>query len=108
MVTRVHFGRLVAAAVAAATFVCAPDRASAQDLSSWERFDFAHRRVDSTAVEKLPLPALRSLRGIVFGKHGRPFGDEPDVQAYLKTRPWYRANAAYSNARLSPMEKSNI
>jgi YARHG domain len=44
----------------------------------------------------------------VFGRHGRPFTDEADVQAYLKTRSWYRPNPAFSNASLSAMEKANI
>ncbi|HEY7393913.1 MAG TPA: YARHG domain-containing protein, partial [Gemmatimonadaceae bacterium] len=82
--------------------------ARAQDLSAWERFDFAHKRVDEAEVAKLPLSELRSLRGIVFGRHGRPFSDEPDVQAYLKTRSWYRPDPKFSNARLSAMEKANI
>ena len=62
--------------------------ARAQDLSAWERFDFAHKRVDEVEIAKLSLSELRSLRGIVFGRHGRPFSDEPDLQAYLKTKPW--------------------
>jgi hypothetical protein len=82
--------------------------ASAQALSAWERFDFARTRVDSNEVAKLSLPALRSLRGIVFGRHGRVFDEEPDVAAYLKTRPWYRPDTAFSNRRLSAMEKSSL
>jgi hypothetical protein len=82
--------------------------ARAQSLATWEQFDFAHQRVDSALVDKLPLAALRSLRGIVFGRHGRPFTDELDVQSYLKTRPWYRPDAKFSNARLSAMEKANL
>jgi hypothetical protein len=35
----------------------------------------------------LSLLALRQLRGIVFGKHGRPFSDDTDVLRYLKTDP---------------------
>jgi hypothetical protein len=81
---------------------------SAQALTAWERFDFAHRRVDSAQIATLSLAELRSLRGIVFGKHGRPFPDEPDVQAYLKTRAWYRPDAAFSNRRLSVMETANL
>ena len=82
--------------------------ARGQALASWERFDFAHKRVDSAAVEKLSLQELRALRGIVFGRHGRPFKDEADVQAYLKTRAWYRADTTFTNARLSAMERANI
>jgi len=83
-------------------------RVSAQTLPSWEHFDFAHKRVDSAAVEKMSLQDLRFLRGIVFGKHGRPFADEKDVQAYLKTRPWFHADATFKNTRLSAAEKANI
>jgi hypothetical protein len=82
--------------------------ASAQALGAWERFDFARQRVDSSEVAKLSLPALRSLRGIVFGRHGRPFTDEPDVLAYLKTRAWYKSDTTFTNRRLSAMEKTNL
>jgi hypothetical protein len=86
----------------------AQTHAQTQALTSWERFDFAHQRVDSNQLKGLSLSELRSLRGIVFGRHGRPFTDEADVQAYLKTRSWYRPDRAYSNVRLSSMEKANI
>jgi hypothetical protein len=82
--------------------------ASAQAPTSWEQFDFAHGRVDSAAIDHLSLLALRELRGIVFGKHGRPFADERDVQTYLKSRPWYRPDTAFTNKRLSAREKANI
>src|SRR5262249_15960513 len=82
--------------------------ARAQDLSAWERFDFAHKRVDEVEVTKLSLSELRLLRGIVFGRHGRSFADEPDVQAYLKTKSWFRPDPKFSNTRLSAMEKANI
>jgi len=94
--------------VSAALGVVGLSSARAQSLTPWEQFDFAHKRVDSASIDKLPLAALRSLRGIVFGKHGRPFTDEPDVQSYLKTRTWYRTDTAFSNKRLSAMEKANL
>jgi hypothetical protein len=80
----------------------------AQEPTSWETFDFAHGRVDSAAIDHLSLLALRELRGIVFGKHGRPFSDERDVQTYLKARPWYRPDTAFTNQRLNAREKANI
>ena len=88
---------------------CAPwTFANAQSLVAWEKFDFNRRHVDSGTVEKMSLQDLRSLRGIVFGKHGRPFTDEKDVQTYLKSRPWYHADTTFKNSRLSAMERSNI
>jgi len=82
--------------------------AGAQSPTSWEKFDFAHGRVDSAAIDHMSLLALRQLRGIVFGKHGRPFPDETDVQSYLKTRPWYRPDTTFTNARLNAREKANV
>jgi hypothetical protein len=101
-------GRSIAVRLIASSFSLTASAASAQSLASWERFDFAHRYVDSAQVDKLSLAELRSLRGIVFGKHGRPFADEPDVQAYLKTRAWYRPDSAFRNQRLSAMEKTSL
>lgn len=105
---RVRLNTLVAAVLSAATFVFSPTGAGAQKLADWEKFDFAHKHVDSAAVEKLSLQDLRSLRGIVFGKHGRPFTDEKDVQTYLRSRPWYHADTAFRNSRLSATEKANV
>jgi hypothetical protein len=94
--------------IAIATLALGASAAPGQALSAWERFDFARNRVDEAEVAKLSLPELRSLRGIVFGRHGRPFADEPDIQAYLKTRSWFRPNSKFSNASLSAMERANI
>jgi hypothetical protein len=82
--------------------------AGAQSPTSWEKFDFAHGQVDSAAIDHLSLLALRQLRGIVFGKHGRPFSDDPDVLRYLKTRPWYRPDTTFTNQRLNAREKANV
>jgi YARHG domain-containing protein len=82
--------------------------AAAQSPVAWEKFDFAHARVDSAAIDHMSLLALRQLRGIVFGKHGRPFPDETDVQTYLKSRPWYRPDTTFTNARLNAREKANL
>lgn len=76
--------------------------------AEWETFDYAHQRVDSARIANLSLAQLRSMRGIVFGRHGRPFTDEPDVHAYLKTQPWYRPTPRFSNASLSALERANV
>jgi hypothetical protein len=77
-------------------------------LRAWERFDFARRQVDSTAISSLSLAELRRLRGIVFGRHGRPFTDEPDIQSYLRSLSWYRPDSAFSNKRLTAVERVNL
>ena len=75
---------------------------------AWERFDFALHRVEPAAIEKLSLDELRRLRAIVFGRHGRPFADEPELHQFLQSRPWYRADPAFRNSRLSATERANL
>jgi hypothetical protein len=94
--------------MAIAALAAGASAAPSQTLSAWEQFDFAHKQIDEAQVATLSLAELRSLRGIVFGRHGRPFTDEPDVQAYLKTRSWFRPNPKFSNASLSTIEKANL
>ncbi len=40
--------------------------------------------------------------------HGRRFDDEPWLQKYFEERYWYRANANYSPAMLSEIERKNL
>lgn len=47
------------------------------------------------------------LRGVVFGKHGRIF-KERSIQDYLEKQAWYKANAKFTNAMLTPMERANL
>jgi YARHG domain len=81
---------------------------AAQALAPWEHFNFAHERVNEPDIANLSPSDLRLLRGIVFGRHGRTFTDEPDVHSYLVGRPWFRPNPRFSNASLSSIEKANI
>jgi hypothetical protein len=83
--------------------------ASAQQVdSTWEQFDFTRQTIQSTAIETLPLQQLRELRAIVFGRRGRSFRDEPELHRFLEARPWYRADPAFRNSRLTAMERANI
>jgi hypothetical protein len=102
--------RWIAVGLIAALLVGRPGGAqqSASSLERWERFDFSHQHVDSLALSDLPLSDLRRLRGIVFGRHGRPFPDEPDIRDYLATRHWYHADPRFSNARLNAAERRNL
>jgi hypothetical protein len=80
----------------------------AQDnLSKWENFDFATRRVELTQLKDLSLDDLKFLRGIVFGHHGRIFKDA-DIQSYLKARPWYKPDPNFQNSLLTDTERLNL
>jgi hypothetical protein len=60
----------------------------AQDnISQWEKFDFATQSVELAQFKDLSLDDLKFLRGIIFGRHGRIFKDAY-IQSYLKERTW--------------------
>jgi len=72
-----------------------------------EKINFAQQLVEPQQIRSLSLPALRKLRGIVFGRHGRVFIDQ-DIQSYLKARPWYKPNPQFKVAALNPVERKNL
>ncbi|MCI0696864.1 YARHG domain-containing protein [candidate division KSB1 bacterium] len=73
----------------------------------WERVNFAEYILDLKELEGLSLVELKYLRGIVFGRHGRRFG-EPVIQDYLNSRPWYKPNPNYNPSVLNPIERKNM
>jgi hypothetical protein len=76
-------------------------------LTRWENFDFAHHRMTADDLKDLSLLQLKYMRGIVFGKHGRVF-DEPAIQAWLKTRPWYHPDPKYRVTVLNDNERADM
>jgi hypothetical protein len=76
-------------------------------LEEWERFDYSSSVVPATALTALPLVEVQRIRGIIFGKHGRVFGDTT-IQHWLSTRPWYREDLDFTNARLSEGDRQNL
>lgn len=80
----------------------------AQDnLSQWEKLDFASRSVELAELKDLSLDDLKYLRGIIFGRHGRIFKDAY-IQGYLKERTWYKPNPGFQNSMLNDMERRNL
>lgn len=80
----------------------------AQDnISQWEKFDFAGRSVQLAELKDLSLDDLKFLRGIIFGRHGRIFKDAY-IQSYLKERAWYKPNPNFQNSLLNEMERRNL
>jgi hypothetical protein len=73
-----------------------------------ETFQFDSAMVDSAATYALSLDELRLLRGLVFGRHGRRFGDDAFIQSYLESQSWYVADSGFTNDRLNDMERRNL
>jgi len=50
---------------------------------------------------------LRLLRNTVYARHGRTF-DAKDLKEHFSIRSWYRADPAYTDARLTALDKRNL
>jgi YARHG domain-containing protein len=76
-------------------------------MDQWERFDYASSAIPAAALAPLPLVELQRIRGIIFGKHGRVFQDST-LERWLASRPWYRPDSSFTNARLTQEERENL
>ena len=76
-------------------------------MKPWESYDFTAHTMTPADIKPLTIDDLKLVRGIVFGKHGRIFKD-PDIRRFLESRPWYKADANFSNAALNDTERRNL
>jgi YARHG domain len=85
--------------------------APAQDgyaaVHKWESFDFGGKSIAHADVNPLEVDDLKLVRGIVFGKHGRVFKD-PDINRFLQSRSWYKADPNFQNSALNDTERQNL
>ena len=85
--------------------------AHAQDeyaaVSKWESFDFGSKSIATADINPLAIEDLKLVRGIVFGKHGRVFKDF-DINRYLTSRTWYKADPNFDNSKLNDTERQNL
>ncbi len=58
-------------------------------------------------LAELGLAELRVLRNAVYARHGRAF-EAPGLQRYFSSRPWYKANASYSDELLTDADHANL
>jgi len=50
---------------------------------------------------------LRLVRNLIYARHGRPFKSDL-LKTYFGTLEWYKPDPAYTDARLTPLDKRNI
>jgi hypothetical protein len=60
-----------------------------------------------TELRQLSLRDLRILRNSIFARRGRPFKSKV-LQKHFEHMPWYKADKAYTDARLTANDKRNI
>lgn len=58
-------------------------------------------------LRQLSLRDLRLLRNTIYARRGRPF-KSPLLQEHFNRMPWYKADPAYTDKRLTKTDKRNI
>jgi hypothetical protein len=101
--------RRVTAALALVLLAAAacPAQSDEEAFKKLEALDFSKQAVTREQLKDWELYDLKLLRGVVFGRHGRVFKDR-EVQGFLKDRPWYKPDAAFTNASLNQTERANL
>ena len=81
------------------------------NANNFHTFNFSKSRLTKARIGKLKEDETADdfalLRGVVFGRHGRIF-KERSIQDYLEKQPWYKPNAKFTNAVLTPVERANL
>ncbi len=79
--------------------------------NNFDKFNFAKSKLTKTRLANLKedenADDFALLRGVVFGRHGRVF-KERSIQEYLEKQSWYKPNSKFSNAVLTPVERTNL
>ena len=63
--------------------------------------------ITSALLQGLFVEDVRKMRDEIYARHGKVFKD-PWTQKYFASFDWYKANPSYSDASLTPVEKSNL
>src|SRR5438105_10742728 len=59
-------------------------------------------------VSNKSLADLRLMRGEVFGRHGRIFGADKDIDHHLRAQSWYKPKRDYTNDDLTAEDRANL
>jgi hypothetical protein len=90
-----------------ATVFARPLQAQCDFISDYDTYDFSRQPLKREAIEGYTPDTLKYMRGILFGRHGRLFKD-PEIDGYLKCRPWFKVNPDFQNSLLNQTERNNL
>jgi hypothetical protein len=77
------------------------------DRSPFEDPALLDQQLSTDSVDHMSRRDLRLLRNMVYARRGRPFRS-PIVREYFERTDWYKADASYSDARLTAVDRRNI
>jgi hypothetical protein len=86
------------------------DKTNVETIVAYE--NKLHNSISTKPITRALLTGLfvedvRKMRDEIYARHGKVFKD-PWTQKYFASFDWYKADANYSDASLSPVEKGNV
>jgi hypothetical protein len=70
--------------------------------------DLGRKLLTRTLLEGLFVEDATKMRQEIYARRGKVFTKEPWFQTYFESFAWYKANASFTDAQLSTLEKRNI
>lgn len=91
---------------AATAPVVAPSARPVKETAGYDGRFASDPKLGIDDVLRIPPDQLRIVRNEIYARHGRAF-KSADLQAHFGAQPWYSADPAYSDARLTENDKAN-
>jgi len=87
-----------------------PDKTNVEIIVAYENKlhnQITTQPITSALLQGLFLEDVRKMHDEIYARHGKVFKD-PWTQKYFASFDWYKANATYTDASLSAVEKGNV
>lgn len=78
-----------------------------QDRTPLEDPTLLDKQITVDSLKDFSRRDLRLLRNLIYARRGRPFHSDL-LKAYFEAVEWYKADPAYTDARLTAVDKRNI
>jgi len=90
--------------------ISGPDKTNIETIVAYENKlhnSISAKPITAALLQGLFVEDVRKMRDEIYARHGKVFKDQW-TQKYFQSFDWYKANASYSDAQLSAVEKGNL
>lgn len=90
--------------------ISGPDKTNIETIVAYENKlhnSISAKPITAALLRGLFVEDVRKMRDEIYARHGKVFKDQW-TQKYFQSFDWYKANASYSDAQLSAVEKGNL
>lgn len=90
--------------------ISGPDKTNIETIVAYENKlhnSISTKPITAALLQGLFVEDVRKMRDEIYARHGKVFKDQW-TQKYFQSFDWYKANASYSDAQLTTVEKGNL